>query len=118
MHQYGSYQAHVILTIRKERQGDGMEKHSPFLMIVSGSRLRPYKFRLNQGGGPASSASGGFYWGPSVSWNTYLDCWVMLMGKVTGPSWAGNSVFISFNKNKDLGNALQSQEWTTPAIVV
>jgi hypothetical protein len=32
------------------------------------------------GGGPASSPKGQFHWGPSVSWNTYLNCWVMLMG--------------------------------------
>ena len=38
----------------------------------------------------------------------------MLMGKVTGPSWAGNSVHISFNRNRDLGTALLSQAWTTP----
>lgn len=69
------------------------------------------------GGGPASSGTGGYYWGPSVSWNTYLNCWVMLMGKVTGPSWAGNSIHISFNKNKDLGEGFQSQQWTTPQLL-
>lgn len=70
-----------------------------------------------KGGGPASSASGGYYWGPSVSWNTYLNCWVMLMGKVTGPSWEGNSIHISFNRNKDLGAGSNSQQWTTPRLV-
>ena len=70
------------------------------------------------GGDAASSPKGGFHWGPSVSWNTYLDCWVMLMGKVTGPSWAGSSVHISFNKNKDLGAGSNSQEWTKPQLLL
>ena len=69
-------------------------------------------------GGPASSPTGGFHWGPSVSWNTYLNCWVMLMGKVTGPSWAGSSIYISFNKNKNLGEAMSSQEWTKPQLLL
>jgi len=99
----------------KARRWDGKAFTIPYDSI--GKPVASLQIPLNQGGGPASSASGGFYWGPSVSWNSYLDCWVMLMGKVTGPSWAGNSVFISFNKNKDLGIALQSQEWTTPRLL-
>jgi hypothetical protein len=99
----------------KARRWDGNAFTVPYDSI--GKPISSLQIPLNQGGGPASSASGGFYWGPSVSWNTYLDCWVMLMGKVTGPSWAGNSVYISFNRNKDLGIALQSQEWTTPKLL-
>lgn len=99
----------------KARRWDGKAFTIPYDSI--GKPVASLQIPLDQGGGPASSASGGFYWGPSVSWNSYLDCWVMLMGKVTGPSWAGNSVFISFNKNKDLGNALHSQEWTTPQLL-
>jgi hypothetical protein len=49
-----------------------------------GTPVSTLQIPRNEGGGPASSPSGGFHWGPSVSWNTYLDCWVMLMGKVTG----------------------------------
>ncbi len=70
------------------------------------------------GGGPASSAAGGFHWGPSVSWNTYLKCWVMLMGKVTGPSWKGSSLRISFNPHADLGPGVNSQDWTPPQLLV
>lgn len=66
------------------------------------------------GGGPASSPTGGFHWGPSVSWNEYLECWVMLMGKVEGKSWIGDELFISFNKNKDLGKGSNSQDWSVP----
>ncbi len=70
-----------------------------------------------QGGGPASSPTGGFHWGPSVSWNTYLNCWVMLMGKVTGQSWTGSSVYISFNPHADLGSGSNSQDWSTPQLL-
>jgi len=70
------------------------------------------------GGGPASSPSAGYYWGPSVSWNTHLNGWVMLMAKATGPSWAGSSIYISFNASKDLGEALASQAWTTPKLLL
>lgn len=70
-----------------------------------------------QGGGPASSPTGGFHWGPSVSWNTYLNCWVMLMGKVVGRSWIGSDVFISFNPHPDLGAGNNSQDWTPPQLL-
>ena len=50
-----------------------------------GAPVTSLQIARNEGGGPASGPTGGFHWGPSVSWNTYLDCWVMLMGKVTGP---------------------------------
>ena len=73
---------------------------------------------IPEGGGAASSPTGGFHWGPSVSWNTYLNCWVMLMGKVTGPSWKGSSLYISFNPHKDLGEGAHSQDWTKPQLLV
>jgi hypothetical protein len=69
-------------------------------------------------GGPASSPTGGFHWGPSVSWNTWLNCWVMLMGKVTGPSWAGSSIYISFNPNQDLGEGNHAMEWSKPQLLL
>ncbi|MEJ7589098.1 MAG: hypothetical protein WKI04_16195 [Ferruginibacter sp.] len=70
------------------------------------------------GGGPASSPVGKYYWGPSVSWNHYLQCWVMLMAKAEGPSWKGSSIFISFNTNQDLGIGNNSQEWSTPKLLL
>jgi hypothetical protein len=70
------------------------------------------------GGGPASSPNGKYYWGPSVSWNTYLKAWVMLMAKAEGPSWKGNSIYISFNKNADLGNGDNSQRWSAPKLLL
>lgn len=71
-----------------------------------------------EGGGSASSGSAGFYWGPSVSWNDYLNCWVMLMAKATGPSWTGSDIYISFNKNEELGEGTNSQEWTKPQLLL
>jgi hypothetical protein len=73
---------------------------------------------MEEGGGPASSPDGGFHWGPSVSWNTYLNCWVMLMGHVTGSSWKGSKVFISFNKNPDFSNPASTPEWSKPQLLL
>ena len=42
----------------------------------------------------------------------------MLMGHVTGSSWAGSKIFISFNKNKDLGTGANSQAWTKPQLLL
>jgi len=83
-----------------------------------GGPVQNLQIAPKDGGGPASSPGGGFYWGPSVSWNEYLQCWVMLMGKVTGPSWAGSSIHISFNPNKDLGAGANAQQWTTPKLLL
>lgn len=86
---------------------DGVGKPVPSLQIPR-----------HAGGGPASSPTGGFHWGPSVSWNTYLDAWVMLMGKVEGTSWKGDELYISFNRNRDLGTGANSQDWSTPQLLV
>ncbi|HEV8082617.1 MAG TPA: hypothetical protein VGP55_05415 [Chitinophagaceae bacterium] len=40
------------------------------------------------------------------------------MAKAEGPSWKGNSVYISFNKNADLGAGKNSQEWSAPEILL
>ncbi len=71
-----------------------------------------------KGGGPASSPKSAFHWGPSVSWNTYLQCWVMLMAKSEGISWKGSSIYISFNKNKDLGEGDNAQQWSAPQLLL
>lgn len=83
-----------------------------------GTPIRSLQIPFSEGGGPASSPEGGFHWGPSVSWNTYLNSWVMLMGKVTGPSWAGSDVYISFNPHNDLGKGDNSQDWSKPALLL
>lgn len=71
-----------------------------------------------EGGGPASSPTAKYFWGPSVSWNTYLNCWVMLMAKAEGPSWKGSSIYISFNQKADLGISKNSQDWSTPKLLL
>lgn len=85
---------------------------------AAGKPVSSLQIPADSGGGPASSPTGGFYWGPSVSWNNYLECWVMLMAKVTGPSWAGSGIFISFNKNKDLGAGDNAQQWSVPKLII
>ncbi|QHT65617.1 hypothetical protein GXP67_02525 [Rhodocytophaga rosea] len=69
-------------------------------------------------GGPASSATGKYYWGPSVSWNYYLNSWVMLMARAEGPSWKGSRIYISYNPNKDLSTGNNSQQWTKPELLI
>jgi hypothetical protein len=69
------------------------------------------------GGGPASSPKAGYHWGPSVSWNTYLNCWVMLMARAEGPSWLGSRLYISFNPHADLGTGNNSQDWSAPQLL-
>jgi hypothetical protein len=83
-----------------------------------GKPVSSLQIQKADGGGPASSPSGGFHWGPSVSWNTYLECWVMLMGKVEGQSWIGDELYISFNPHKELGEGTNSQAWTKPELLV
>lgn len=100
----------------KARRWDGTGFNAPYDGV--GAPITALQIPTAAGGGPTSSPAGGYYWGPSVSWNTYLSCWVMLMAKATGPSWAGNSVHIAFNRHADLGQAMQSQEWTTPDLLI
>ena len=40
------------------------------------------------------------------------------MAKAEGPSWKGNSIYISYNKNKDLGVDNNSQQWTEPVMLL
>ncbi|MBC6493015.1 hypothetical protein ACFSQD_00675 [Flavihumibacter stibioxidans] len=79
-----------------------------------GKPVASLQIPVSEGGGPASSPGGGFHWGPSVSWNEYLECWVMMMGRVEGQSWVGDELYISFNEHKDLGTGTNSQAWSKP----
>jgi hypothetical protein len=99
----------------KAKRWDGKSFSAPYDGV--GSPVNTLQIPQEDGGGPASSPGGGFHWGPSVSWNTYLNCWVMLMGHVTGQSWAGNSIYISFNLNKNLGEGDNSQKWSKPELL-
>lgn len=100
----------------KALRWDGQAFTAPWNGI--GQPVKSLQIPRNEGGGPASSPTGGFHWGPSVSWNTYLNCWVMLMGHVTGPSWAGSKIYISFNRHQDLGVGNNSQDWTKPQLLL
>ncbi len=82
-----------------------------------GKPIQSLQIPASDKGGAASRAGGNFHWGPSVSWNEYLNCWVMMMGRVEGQKWIGDKIYISFNKNKDLGIGNNSQEWTKPELV-
>jgi hypothetical protein len=73
---------------------------------------------MADGGGPASSPYAKYYWGPSVSWNDDLRCWVMLMARAEGPSWKGNSIYISYNKHADLSAGSHAQEWSKPRLLL
>lgn len=42
----------------------------------------------------------------------------MLMGQVEGPSWAGSRIYISFNRNKELGEGNNAQQWTKPQLLL
>jgi hypothetical protein len=102
--------------VGKAKRWDGKGFNAPFNSF--GTPVVSLQIPSGEGGGPSSSAKAGFYWGPSVSWNTSLNCWVMLMAKSTGPSWLGNSIYISFNKNPDLGKGSDSQNWSKPVLLV
>jgi hypothetical protein len=101
--------------VGKTKRWDGKSFSIPYNSY--GVPVRSLQIPIEEGGGPSSSPTGGFHWGPSVSWNTYLNCWVMMMGKVEGKSWQGDKIYISYNKNKDLGIGNNSQEWSKPALV-
>ena len=98
--------------IAKVKRWDGTGFNAPYDSI--GLPVSSLQIPLAEGGGPASSPTGKYYWGPSVSWNTYLNCWIMLMAKAEGPSWKGSSIYISYNTNADLGNSKNSQDWSIP----
>ncbi len=100
----------------KARRWDGKDFTVPWDSI--GKPIASLQIPMSEGGGSASSPTGGFHWGPSVSWNTHLNCWVMLMAKVTGPSWQGSSLYISFNPHADLRQEGHSQNWTKPELLV
>lgn len=99
----------------KAQRWDGKGFSVPYDGV--GKPVKSLQIPASEGGGPASSPTAKYYWGPSVSWNTYLQAWVMLMAKAEGPSWKGNSIYISFNTNKDLDGE-HSQQWSKPQLLI
>ncbi|MGX5679757.1 hypothetical protein [Schumannella luteola] len=83
-----------------------------------GQPIRSLQISADEGGGGVSAGDERFYWGPSVSWNEYLECWVMLLGRVDAGYWKGDSVFISFNPHRDLGDGDNAQDWSEPELLL
>lgn len=100
----------------KAKRWDGKSFTVPYDGI--GQPIRTLQISMEEGGGPASDGTSKFYWGPSVSWNTWLQCWVMLMARAEAPKWVGSAIYISYNFNKDLGKLQNSQEWTQPQLLL
>jgi hypothetical protein len=54
------------------------------------------------------------FWGPSVHWNTYLKCYVMLLNHAQGePGWSQEGVYVSF-----CSDLSQPATWTTPVRIL
>jgi hypothetical protein len=100
----------------KARRWDGTGFNAAYDGI--GKPISSIQIPVEQGGGAASAPNAKYHWGPSVSWNNHLQCWVMLMAKAEGPSWKGGSIHISFNGNRDLGEGDNSQQWTKPQMLL
>jgi hypothetical protein len=102
--------------VGKARRWDGKSFAVPH--DGTGKPVAALQIPASEGGGPTSAPASKYYWGPSVSWNTYLNCWVMLMAKAEGPSWKGSSIYISYNKNADLGKGANAQQWSKPKLLI
>ncbi|MBI5693362.1 MAG: hypothetical protein HZC55_25065 [Verrucomicrobia bacterium] len=54
------------------------------------------------------------FWGPSVHWNTHLQCFVMLVNHAKGePGWSQNGIYVSYST--DLS---RPQAWKVPTKVL
>ncbi len=84
----------------------------------AGVPIRSLQIPASEGGGAVSQGDELYYWGPSVSWNEHLECWVMLLGRVSGSFWVGDSLFLSINPHRDLGDGANAQDWSTPIRIV
>ena len=98
------------------RRWDGEGFHAPYDGV--GKPIAALQIPATDGGGPVSSGQDSFHWGPSVSWNEHLECWVMVMGRVDAPFWVGSRLYISFNPHRDLGQGANSQDWTPPQLLL
>lgn len=97
----------------KAKRYDGTDFQADYDAV--GTPIKNLQITKELGGGPSSDSNSKYYWGPSVSWNHYLQAWVMLMAKSEGPSWRGSNIYISFNKNLNLEKA---QDWTIPKLLL
>ena len=54
------------------------------------------------------------FWGPSIHWNTYLNCYVMLLNHAQGePGWAQEGVYASYCFDLSL-----PKSWTVPVKIL
>lgn len=53
------------------------------------------------------------FWGPSVHWNTYLNCYVMLLNRAAGGGWSQEGVYVSF-----CSDLSRPTTWTEPRKVL
>jgi len=53
------------------------------------------------------------FWGPSVHWNSYSECFVMLLNRTKDSRWTQEGVYVSFNR--DLAN---TTGWSEPAKIL
>ena len=83
-----------------------------------GAPIASLRIPRADGGGAVSQGDELYYWGPSVSWNEDLEVWVMLIGRVDGPFWAGDSLYLSINPHRHLGESDNSQRWSTPVRII
>jgi hypothetical protein len=84
----------------------------------AGQPIASLRIPSGEGGGAVSQGDELYYWGPSVSWNEELEVWIMLMGRVDGAFWVGDSLFLSVNPHRDLGAGDNAQQWSTPVRIV
>ncbi|WP_248239904.1 hypothetical protein [Microbacterium kunmingense] len=98
------------------RRWDGEAFAAPW--DAAGQPIRALQIERRDGGGAVSQGDERYYWGPSVSWNEHLGVWVMLMGRVDGAFWVGDSIFVSINPHADLGQGRNAQDWSPPVEVL
>jgi hypothetical protein len=54
------------------------------------------------------------FWGPAVHWNTYLNCFVVLLNRTNGePGWAQDGIYVCFTRELD-----RPESWTKPAKLI
>ncbi len=71
-----------------------------------GGRVTPI-FRVRR---PWQALAPDALWGPSVHWNTHLNCFVMLLNRAAGePGWAQEGVYVSYST--ELG---RPESWSEP----
>lgn len=50
------------------------------------------------------------FWGPAVHWNTYLNCFVMLLNRASGKGWTQEGIYATFSTVLS-----QPESWKQPA---